>query len=239
MRIKKFTLIRKLASLSEEAFRSHWKGSHGALVAGLPVFWKYTDRYVQNHPVKLRAPFPAEFDYDGVVESWQRPRPDMRVALNDDPDYLRYIRPDEDRFVDVSRSTIVYAEERVMLDGPETAIKYLAFVRRRLDLTQEQFSQYWQERHAAFALGTAAFGRYVRRYVQNHGRAELSRGMTRSGYTADFAGVTQLWFDSVSDAESFFSDPEFVATASADEANFISLPTFGLIAQAHEFFPPS
>ncbi len=107
-------------------------------------------------------------------------------------------------------------------------IKLVFCLRRRPEMTAEEFQQYWRGKHAALVEARAkVLG--IRRYVQTH-TADLP-GLHRSlqqrndGAPAPYDGVAELWFDSL---ESIGSDDparrKAAAELLADERNFIDLP---------------
>jgi len=107
-------------------------------------------------------------------------------------------------------------------------IKLTYCLRRRPDLTWEEFSRYWREVHAPLVAERAAvLG--IRRYVQLrtvqlpdlHAVFQARNG----GSPEPFDGVAELWFDSL---ESMGTASPEATQASAelleDERNFIDLP---------------
>ena len=107
-------------------------------------------------------------------------------------------------------------------------IKLTFCLRRRPDMTLEEFQRYWRTTHAALVAERAeVLG--IRRYVQLH-TTDLS-GLHKSlqsrngGAPQPYDGVAELWFDSLDD---FVGDNPERKQASAellaDERNFIDLP---------------
>jgi uncharacterized protein (TIGR02118 family) len=108
------------------------------------------------------------------------------------------------------------------------AIKMVACVRRRGDLSYEEFSRYWREDHRKLVVENLG-ALNVRRYAQNHlispdfgeGLAQ-SRGMATDHYD----GVLELWWDDMATLTTAFASPEGQAASALfaeDEANFIDL----------------
>jgi len=101
-------------------------------------------------------------------------------------------------------------------------------LRRRPDLTRDEFQRYWRETHAPLVETVAATLR-IRRYVQAHTLATPLDGALRDsrGATVEpFDGVAELWWDSVDDLAAAMSTPEGAQAARQlleDEANFIDL----------------
>ncbi|MEL6981290.1 MAG: EthD domain-containing protein [Actinomycetota bacterium] len=100
-------------------------------------------------------------------------------------------------------------------------------LRRRPELTREEFQAYWRGTHAALVADRAGPLR-IRRYVQVHTEdvpglhAAMQR---RNGGSPDpFDGIAEIWVDSIDDLAS--DDPALRAAGAdllADEKNFIDL----------------
>ena len=111
-------------------------------------------------------------------------------------------------------------------------------LRRRSDLSREQFLEHWHGIHADIARrGANALGAV--KYVQNHTLSlPINEALRDSrGAPEPFDGVVELWFESVEDVASTFHEPDARAAIKAllvDEPNFIDLeasPIF--LAEAH------
>ena len=106
-------------------------------------------------------------------------------------------------------------------------IKLIFCLRRRPDLTREQFQEHWFGIHAEIARrGASALGAV--KYVQNHTLSLPLNDALRAGRGAPeaFDGVVELWFPSVDDVASTFHEPHARAAIKAllaDEANFVDL----------------
>jgi uncharacterized protein (TIGR02118 family) len=104
-------------------------------------------------------------------------------------------------------------------------VKLIYCIRKRDDLTDEEFARYWKEVHGPIGAKIPR----LRRLVQNH----LHR-VTGGPYAPTYDGVAELWFDSEEDLLAARKTPEWAAST-ADEANFIDPDTYGyLVAVEHE-----
>lgn len=107
-------------------------------------------------------------------------------------------------------------------------IKLVFCLRRRPDMSVEEFQRYWRGTHAALVAARAdVMG--IRRYVQLHTMALPGlHGALRtrnSGAPEPYDGVAELWFDSLEAIGG--DDPakrQAAAELLADERNFIDLP---------------
>ena len=118
-------------------------------------------------------------------------------------------------------------------------IKLVFALRRRPDLTFEEFQTYWRQTHAPLVAERAEVLK-IKRYVQVHTRdlegLHAAFRKRNGGAPEPFDGVAELWFDSLDDMGG--DDParrQAQAELLADEANFIDLPNSPMwLADEHE-----
>lgn len=119
-------------------------------------------------------------------------------------------------------------------------IKLTFALRRKPEMSREEFQRYWRGTHAALVAERADVLR-IRRYVQVHTSTEVD-GLHRAFQVRNddcgepFDGVAELWFDSLDDLG---TDDAAVRAAQAellaDERNFIDLSNSPMwIAVEHE-----
>ena len=97
-------------------------------------------------------------------------------------------------------------------------IKLIVAIRRRPDLSVDEFQQHWRTRHAELVRACPAAQRLVRRYVQCHTLpSQYALG------EPPFDGTAELWFDSPEDKDCFFSDPDYLASIQPDEGRFADM----------------
>jgi uncharacterized protein (TIGR02118 family) len=107
-------------------------------------------------------------------------------------------------------------------------IKLVFSLRRRADLTREEFQAYWRDQHAPLVAGHAGVLR-IRRYVQTHARAsEIAAAQSAArGSEPDFYdGQAELWWDSLEDIVEAVLTPEGEQAALElleDERRFIDV----------------
>ena len=107
-------------------------------------------------------------------------------------------------------------------------IKLTFCLRRRPNMTVEEFQRYWRTTHAdLIAKRAEVLG--IRRYVQLHS-ADLpglheSLQRRNGGAPLPYDGVAELWFDSLEDFIGGGPDRmQASAELLADERNFVDLP---------------
>ena len=97
-------------------------------------------------------------------------------------------------------------------------IKLIVAIRKRADMSAEEFQAHWRTRHAELVRNSPATAKYIRKYVQCHTVLD----QYEQGEVA-FDGTAELWFDSVADMEAFYSDPGYLRDVQPDEARFADM----------------
>jgi uncharacterized protein (TIGR02118 family) len=88
-------------------------------------------------------------------------------------------------------------------------LKIVSVIKRRPDLTFEQFIEHWQQRHPAFVTQLPG----LRRYIQNPAVPHPRR-------TWPWDGMAELWFDDMRAIKLAFESPA-ADRVREDEQNFI------------------
>lgn len=98
-------------------------------------------------------------------------------------------------------------------------VKITIFVKRKAELTFEEFDTYWREKHAPLIKSVTDFSRHVRKYVQSHRSPEEFAFADAANYD----GVAELWFDDVESLNTAFTEPEYMEHIRPDELKFVDL----------------
>jgi uncharacterized protein (TIGR02118 family) len=106
-------------------------------------------------------------------------------------------------------------------------IKLVFCVRRRPEMSREEFQRYWREQHAPLVHEVAA-ALGIRRYVQAHTlTSPVNEGLRRGrGGPEEFDGVAELWFEGLDALTAAGATPEGRAAGRRlleDERRFIDL----------------
>ena len=142
--LKRIILLRRKAGLVRAEMLYYWQHVHAPLAMQFPEWFESTQRYTQNHLAEQLSGDP--FDFDGMVESWQRPAADTANSkLRSFPDteaYRTVVGPDELKFVDRASSLLFFVNEQVL--APRAgAVKVLRFVTRREGVSADDFGARW------------------------------------------------------------------------------------------------
>ena len=117
--VKLVALLRRRPDLTHDEFLRHWRERHTPLLLGLPEFMGLLRRYVQGRPAgSFAADATGAEPWDGAAEMWFESLEEMGRAFAL-PCYLGVIRPDEERFLDLSRCAALVVEDTVVHDQPE------------------------------------------------------------------------------------------------------------------------
>jgi uncharacterized protein (TIGR02118 family) len=107
-------------------------------------------------------------------------------------------------------------------------IKLVFSLRRRPEMTREEFQVYWRDQHAPLVSRHAEALR-IRRYVQTHARSSevaASQSAARGGEPDVYDGQAELWWDSLDDIIAAVSTPagqQAAVELLQDERRFIDL----------------
>jgi uncharacterized protein (TIGR02118 family) len=188
--VKLIAGFKRKRGVSVADFQHHWRTRHAELV----VRQHGLRRYVQNHTLDSGYRT-GEPDFDGVAEAWFDDTQAMRDLAGSTA--YRDVRADEANFLDVATMKVVLTDEVVIVDGEPGAdsVKLIVFLRRREDVSPEQFHRHWQEIHGPIAAEIPG----LLRYVQCHAR----KGIYEAGRQPDYDGVPMNWFENTEAITSF------------------------------------
>lgn len=213
MSVKRIYLTHRNPAIAAADFPREWR-RHAALAAS---FSNVNRRYTRVAQCTKTEGLPLQpgNGYAGVALLWME---SLEVALqvNDDPQIIEKLRPDEVRVFGMEVvHCAMFTEEHVLQDGPTTGFVVIEFLARAPGISQQAFAQQWQA-HADTVLGSEPARRLVRRYAQN-----LVVQQPPPGYAFD--GVSEMWFDSMEDAVTLLNDPTYQAGVQAARAAFCDM----------------
>ncbi len=120
--IKMSVAIYRRADLSREQFLHHWQTVHADLLKRYASALRVR-RYVQLHGEdldmtrRMTETRQCQPPHDGVVQIWWDSEEDRIAALESEEgrEGSRLLREDEDNFCDMSRATVVFGHENVVI----------------------------------------------------------------------------------------------------------------------------
>lgn len=116
----KFTiLLRRKPSLTQQEFVEYHREKHAPLFCSLPEVQQHVRRYVQCHTISASLPGMPPITFDGITELWFDDVAGVEAVFGSE-DYLRTIRPDEEKFLDLHRCEFVLSTENVVIAGSDS-----------------------------------------------------------------------------------------------------------------------
>jgi hypothetical protein len=89
-------------------------------------------------------------------------------------------------------------------------IRFLMFIKKRPDISEEKFHEWWKTVHADLAVTVAGFGGHCMRYVQLHQTAEHKSQLTKHGMQPlPYDGIGEMHLKSLEDWVAFQGSPAF------------------------------
>ena len=213
--IKSFTLIKRISDLTQKEFLQYWREEHGPLVAKIvPGFRKY----VQCHPVEMNVPG-IQSGLDGIVQMWWENLESLQGYLNwRQSDEAKTLKHDEEKFIDTSQLTRFYGKEHVSAEAniqADNGIKSFTMIKRRSDLTQDEFLKYWREEHGPLVIKMVpGFRKYAQCYPVK---------VSGPGVQSGLDGIAQMWWDTLELFQDYLSwrQSEKGIVLKQDEVKFI------------------
>ncbi|CAL1696219.1 unnamed protein product [Somion occarium] len=102
------------------------------------------------------------------------------------------------------------------------AIRVVCLIKRRPDLTQEQFSEHWSKNHGRIFTSLKAVKENIIRYNQFHVLEQPSQELAKIGLpVAPYDGAAEFTIEKIEDLLALFGDEEYQKNAIPDEGNFL------------------
>lgn len=214
----KYIVYLKRADGADEAgFEDYYLGEHAKEVLAYPG----VEHYIANVSQEIPAILTPECGFgnpgsgvDAVDEIWMDAEPDLARLYGDGK--LEVVGAYE-----TDENVVMECEGREDWPLGQRSPKYkrLAFLRRKDDITHDEFIDYWVQKHGPLAKKLHAAG--TDRYVQNM----IRRTLVKDPFTdSEWDGIVQMHFDT----PEHFANGFFAAVPNAreimleDVANFIA-----------------
>lgn len=112
--VKMFGCIPRRPDISRQFFHDHWRHPHGSLGRHISTM----RRYVQSHQFDSDLLGPTQTHFEGCAEVWFDSVEDG-LSFDTEPVYVRDVKPDEPLFVDLPNLRFAFADEEVLVSGPD------------------------------------------------------------------------------------------------------------------------
>ncbi|BCG03632.1 hypothetical protein PPGU19_082000 (plasmid) [Paraburkholderia sp. PGU19] len=218
-------LISKKADWSLEDFRQHWLNHHGPLVKNAPGLSQYRQNHVVDK-VQRGIDFEREpWEFDGFSQLWISDR-DKPFGGGELP---QRILADENHFL--GRLHIVTVKQTTVVDVPGDDVrgkvkKRMSLIRRRPQLTEEDFLNEWKV-HADWVRTMPGVLGYRQNAVIQR---EVHKGQPCSYDELPIDGIVEFWFESTDSLQSAFASEAGIKTM-AHAKTFLSGITAFLVEE--------
>ncbi|MCC0079396.1 MAG: EthD domain-containing protein [Rhodobacter sp.] len=220
--LERFAITKARPGMSRAEFLDYWMNTHAPLVARIPEYWEFTERYIQNETLEIDAFGIPKPDYEGVMETWQRANHGHPERLFSDTRlYKEKVAHDGPNFADLGNCTVMEAEPNVIIDGPRTGFKMFSFNKRRPDISHDQFVAHWGGPHADIVRSEPGIHSCFHRYVQHYVTPGTEKRFNGAPSPFQFDGILELWFDAPEDLERLFTSRAYREKLHPDEDNFV------------------
>ncbi|MBL28025.1 MAG: hypothetical protein CMM50_10815 [Rhodospirillaceae bacterium] len=198
--IVRMGLLRKRPDLTTDAFRAHWRDSHGPLAAKLPGLRRYHQNHVVDRAQRAISYTRGSDDFDGFSELWFDDMPAMAAAFA--TDHVQQLGADEARFI--GELELITALQHVVIPTPAGVplIKRMSTLKRRPDVSAEQFKAEWLDVHSFLVKRLPQVKGYTQNLIfdRSHGRG---RPATYEELPID--GIVELWFEDSDSLDAAFA----------------------------------
>lgn len=127
MTISKLSFLKRSPSLSADEFSSYWRVPHVRALVEEGGHREYNRSYVQNLILEHRLESTSSV-FDGIAQMEIREDVPSTRRFQEDPRYMRSVRPDEEKFLDVGQCRVVYCTSEAVVDAPAGAHFKLFFM---------------------------------------------------------------------------------------------------------------
>jgi uncharacterized protein (TIGR02118 family) len=164
--------LKRRADLAQPAFFDWWLGQHRKLAEKLPGLRRYI--------ISLAAEAP-EGPFDGMAELWY----DDLAAADDAFASAAGQAALADSDAHISRRERLNLTEHTIIDHPTPPrFKFAAGLKRRADMSREEFGHWWLERHVP----------YVKKFPEVR---KYRVSLVESGPETVVDGIAEVWFDNM------------------------------------------
>ncbi|ACY83811.1 EthD family reductase [Edwardsiella piscicida] len=221
--ITRMGIVSRRQDLSREQFLHHWREVHAPIVCAMTGIRRYQQNRVvdcRQHGIQFAHDEHETLKADGFSELWFD---DLHAMQRGITSQAEAAQADLARFTQVCPVVILLKHEVVTLPSPAAAgIKRITFLRRRPEISAEQFQNAWFGPHAEMVKRMPG----VIGYNQNIILDRLVDGVSAPYDDYPYDGVVELWFADLASLEASFASPTYAQIAAHGQTFIASMTTF-------------
>jgi uncharacterized protein (TIGR02118 family) len=199
-------LIQKKPDWTSAEFDRRWRGHHATLTAQLPGLVRGEHNYIHDHvqrgitfqrgPEQLDAFSMLWFDNDAAMSNALASPAGLALAA------------DEMQIIANLRTVTIDQREVIRPATDRPLIKRMSLLRRRSDVTADQFLHEWRIEHARLVCAINGVRGYRQNFVLSR---EAPKGNPVDYDDFPLDGIVELWFDDIESLNTAFASPQGVA----------------------------
>ena len=229
---------------TQERYFYEWGVIHVALMVSNPstlqVFKRYAQHYTINdvsdellwHPRSAMA-------WDNMADHWLDKFDDLVTSVRS-ADYVQRMQPH--KFGDTNFA-VELTSGRVMHEMPgfqSGGVKLIHFLRKRPDLSQEDFDRRWKDEHAPVVIDALRPLGSLRKYVQNPklplDPAFFKGTLFEAGGVGLHGGIEEFWFSSLDDLTRLRNDAAWERIRASDRKLTAESGSFSMVTTERVVF---
>jgi EthD domain len=223
---------------TQENFFYNWGIIHVALMLTTPIVFQTFRRYAQNYTVNnvsaglLWHPL-SPMSWDSLADHWLNSFEELARSLRS-PDYRLRMQPH--RFSD-HQFVIEFTGHDTIFEqsgGASGGLKLIHFLKKRPELTQEEFARRWREEHGPNVVRAMRSLGILRKYVQSpqllFDRSVFTGTLFERADVGHYAGMEEFWFNSYADLSNLANDRKAMDQIRASDSKLIAeQDTFAMV----------
>jgi len=201
---------------TQERYFYEWSIIHVALMITNPSTQRAFKRYAQHYTINdvnrdlLWHPR-SQMAWDNMADHWLGGMEDLALSVKS-ADYVHRMQPhkfgDSNFAVELTAGNVVYEQPGFQNGG----VKLIHFLRKRPELPEAAFQEYWQGKHARTVVEALKPLGILRKYVQNPrlplDPAVFKGTLFEAGGVGQHAGIEEFWFNNLTDLERLRGDSD-------------------------------
>lgn len=200
-------LLNKHEDWSMERFRTYWREQHSKVASQLPGLLGYHQNHVIDSVQRGINYKRGPESVDGISQLWFDDSKKMDDAFSQA--LGKKLVDDENYFIDHLR--IITAEPTAVIAPPPVgkALKRMSFLRRRADVSPENFAYEWRVKHAELVQTLPGVLGYRQNLVIHR---ESPKGYVVDYDSLSIDGIVELWFESPDTLNAAFASKQGIQT---------------------------